>query len=56
MLHAAGAGLKILTTTPEIREIRRIAVELLLANHDQSCPPARAAPTASCRVWRSGWA
>jgi NADH-quinone oxidoreductase subunit G len=31
-------GLKILTTTPEIREIRRIAVELLLANHDQSCP------------------
>ena len=32
------AGLKILTTTPEIREIRRIAVELLLANHDQSCP------------------
>ena len=31
-------GLKVLTTTPEIREIRRIAVELLLANHDQSCP------------------
>jgi NADH-quinone oxidoreductase subunit G len=31
-------GLKILTTTPEIREIRRIAVELLLANHDQQCP------------------
>ncbi len=31
-------GLKIQTTTPEIREIRRIAVELLLANHDQSCP------------------
>jgi NADH-quinone oxidoreductase subunit G len=31
-------GLKILTTTPEIREIRRISVELLLANHDQSCP------------------
>ena len=32
------AGLKVQTTTPEIREIRRIAVELLLANHDQSCP------------------
>src|SRR5664279_6528786 len=32
------AGLKILTSTPEIREIRKIAVELLLANHDQSCP------------------
>jgi NADH-quinone oxidoreductase subunit G len=31
-------GLKVLTTTPEIREIRRIAVELLLANHDQQCP------------------
>jgi iron-only hydrogenase group A len=31
-------GLKIQTTTQEIREIRRIAVELLLANHDQSCP------------------
>jgi NADH-quinone oxidoreductase subunit G len=32
------AGLKVLTTTPEIREIRKIAVELLLANHDSSCP------------------
>lgn len=31
-------GLKIQTTTQEIREIRRIAVELLLANHDQQCP------------------
>jgi NADH-quinone oxidoreductase subunit G len=31
-------GLKIKTTTPEIREIRKIAVELLLANHDQQCP------------------
>ena len=31
-------GLKIQTTTQEIREIRRISVELLLANHDQSCP------------------
>lgn len=31
-------GLKVRTSTPEIREIRKIAVELLLANHDQSCP------------------
>ena len=31
-------GLKVKTTTAEIREIRRIAVELLLANHDQQCP------------------
>ncbi len=31
-------GMKIKTTTEEIREIRRIAVELLLANHEQSCP------------------
>ena len=31
-------GLKIQTTTQEIREIRRIAVELLLANHDQQLP------------------
>jgi NADH-quinone oxidoreductase subunit G len=31
-------GLNIQTTTQEIREIRRISVELLLANHDQSCP------------------
>jgi len=32
------AGMKIRTTTEEIREIRKISVELLLANHDQSCP------------------
>ncbi|MGB8261066.1 MAG: NADH-dependent [FeFe] hydrogenase, group A6 [Terracidiphilus sp.] len=31
-------GLKVRTTTEQIREIRRIAVELLLANHDQQCP------------------
>jgi NADH-quinone oxidoreductase subunit G len=31
-------GLKVKTTTQEIREIRRISVELLLANHDQQCP------------------
>ncbi len=31
-------GLKVRTSTEEIREIRRITVELLLANHDQRCP------------------
>jgi NADH-quinone oxidoreductase subunit G len=30
--------LKVRTQTEEIREIRKIAVELLLANHDQRCP------------------
>ncbi|MGD0730339.1 MAG: NADH-dependent [FeFe] hydrogenase, group A6 [Terracidiphilus sp.] len=41
-------GLKIQTTTPEIREIRRIAVELLLANHDQSCPTC--SRSANCQL------
>ena len=31
-------GMKIRTKTEEIREIRRISIELLLANHDKSCP------------------
>lgn len=31
-------GMKLKTNTEEIRDIRRIAVELLLANHDQGCP------------------
>ena len=35
---APEAGMKVTTTTEEIREMRRIALELLLANHDQSCP------------------
>src|SRR5512132_1981314 len=30
-------GMKIRTMTEEIREIRKISLELLLANHDQSC-------------------
>ncbi|NLX14687.1 MAG: 4Fe-4S binding protein [Phycisphaerales bacterium] len=34
----AEPGLKVRTTTDEIREIRKIAVELLLANHHQGCP------------------
>lgn len=35
---APAPGMKVKTNTEEIREIRKIAVELLLANHDQSCP------------------
>jgi NADH-quinone oxidoreductase subunit G len=31
-------GLKICTQTQELREIRRISIELLLANHNQQCP------------------
>ncbi|HVT88596.1 MAG TPA: [FeFe] hydrogenase, group A [Tepidisphaeraceae bacterium] len=41
-------GLKVRTTTDEIREIRKIAIELLLANHDQSCPTC--AKSASCQL------
>ena len=41
-------GLKVQTTTSEIREIRRIAIELLLANHDQSCPTC--ARSANCQL------
>jgi NADH-quinone oxidoreductase subunit G len=41
-------GLKVKTTTPQIREIRRIAVELLLANHDQQCPTC--ARSANCQL------
>ncbi|HWR52120.1 MAG TPA: [FeFe] hydrogenase, group A [Bryobacteraceae bacterium] len=32
------AGMKIRTMTEEIREIRKISIELLLANHEQACP------------------
>ena len=31
-------GMKVTTNTEKIREIRKIAVELLLANHEQACP------------------
>lgn len=31
-------GLVVRTHTPQIREIRKVAVELLLANHEHSCP------------------
>ena len=31
-------GMTVRTRTEEIREIRKISVELLLANHDQQCP------------------
>lgn len=34
----AEPGMKVRTQTAEIREIRRISIELLLANHDQQCP------------------
>jgi NADH-quinone oxidoreductase subunit G len=31
-------GMRVRTVTEEIREIRKISIELLLANHEQSCP------------------
>ena len=42
------AGLKVRTNTEEIRQLRRIIVELLLANHEQSCPTC--AKSASCQL------
>jgi NADH-quinone oxidoreductase subunit G len=41
-------GMKIKTNTPQIREIRKIAVELLLANHDQQCPTC--SRSANCQL------
>lgn len=41
-------GMVIRTKTEEIREIRKISVELLLANHDQSCPTC--SKSASCQL------
>ncbi len=35
---APQAGMQVRTSTEEIREMRRVTLELLLANHDQSCP------------------
>jgi NADH-quinone oxidoreductase subunit G len=32
------AGLKVKTSSQELRELRRISIELLLASHDYSCP------------------
>ncbi len=42
------AGMRIRTMTEEIREIRKITVELLLANHDQSCPTC--ARSSTCQL------
>jgi NADH-quinone oxidoreductase subunit G len=42
------AGLKIRTQTEEIREIRKISIELLLANHERECTTC--AKSASCRL------
>jgi NADH-quinone oxidoreductase subunit G len=35
---APEAGVKLKTHTPELREMRRITLELLLANHEMNCP------------------
>lgn len=42
------AGMAVRTNTEEIRQIRKVAVELLLANHDQSCPTC--AKSDSCKL------
>jgi NADH-quinone oxidoreductase subunit G len=42
------AGMKVRTNTDEIREIRKISVELILADHDQNCPTCP--KNASCKL------
>ncbi len=43
-------GMKIHTHTDEIRQMRRIALELILANHEQTCPTC--SKSASCELQR----
>lgn len=45
---AAEPDMRIRTNTEEIRELRQIAVELLLANHEKSCPTCKR--SASCKL------
>lgn len=40
--------MRVRTTSPEIREMRRVAVELLLASHDRDCPTCP--KNASCKL------
>ncbi|HNY13349.1 MAG TPA: [Fe-Fe] hydrogenase large subunit C-terminal domain-containing protein, partial [Candidatus Wallbacteria bacterium] len=42
------SGMKLRTNTEEIREIRKTIVELLLANHDMSCPTCQ--KSSSCQL------
>ena len=44
----AESGLRVSTNTEEIRKMRRIAVELLLANHEMNCPTC--AKSVSCKL------
>jgi NADH-quinone oxidoreductase subunit G len=41
-------GLRIRTNTKELREIRRVTLELLLANHEQNCPTC--VKSADCKL------
>jgi len=47
---APEAGMKVRTHTEEIRQMRRIALELILANHEQTCPTC--AKSATCELQR----
>ena len=43
-------GLRIRTHSPRLRKIRRMALELTLANHDRSCT-TRQSGIAPCKIW-----
>ncbi len=42
------SGMKVKTNTEEIRKMRKIIVELLLANHSQNCPTCQ--KSATCQL------
>ena len=46
----ASPGMKVRTNTSEIREMRKITLELLLANHEQKCPTC--VKNADCQLQR----
>lgn len=49
------AGMKIRTNTLEIRSMRKIIVELLLANEGHDCTTCVKSGNCQCRRWRIRW-
>ena len=43
-------GLVVKTTTPRVQKIRKMALELLLANHDRDCTTCEKSGSCSCRT------
>lgn len=55
-VYPVAEGMEVTTNSAAVIKARKTTLELILSDHQKNAFPASAAPTASCRTWRTNTA